>query len=65
MKPDWLFARRWRLASVLAGIVLFLGGCDPTTQATVENGIITASTSLLGAFLQAAIALAQDPNSGL
>lgn len=42
-----------RMSVMLLGTSLFLGGCDPTLQNTVENGIINASTSLLGAFLQA------------
>jgi hypothetical protein len=45
----------WRAMAVVAGLVL-LTGCDPTTQAAVENGVINASTSWLGALLQAWIA---------
>lgn len=39
--------------AVASGTTLILGGCDPTIQTTVENGIINASTSFLTAFLQA------------
>jgi len=45
--------RLLRLSAMLLGTSLFLNSCDPTLQNTVENGIINASTSLLGAFLQA------------
>lgn len=38
---------------LLTGTSLLLGGCDPTLQATVENGIINVSTSFLTALLQA------------
>jgi len=47
------FARRF--APLTIGSTFILGGCDPTIQATVENGIISASTSFLGAFLQALV----------
>ena len=43
-------------ASALAAALMFLTGCDPTTQAAVQNGVINASTSWLGALLQAWIA---------
>ncbi len=45
-----LIARR--AAALTATGLLFLGGCDPTTRAIVEDGIITVSTSLLGALIQ-------------
>ncbi|MFQ5806689.1 MAG: hypothetical protein ACE5I3_09585 [Phycisphaerae bacterium] len=51
-----------RLALLAAGATFFLSGCDPQIRATVENGIITASTSLLGALLQAFIQLGQEAN---
>lgn len=44
---------RWVVA--LTGMTFILGGCDPTIQTTVENGIISASNSLFTAFLQAAV----------
>lgn len=50
----------WRLAPVAGGSVLFLEGCDTQTRAAVENGIITASNSLLGAFLRAVIELGTE-----
>ncbi len=60
--------RRWRYrmlaAVVLVGTVLpQLGGCNPTLQNTVQNGVINLSTALLGSFLQAAIQLAQEQAS--
>lgn len=42
----------WALAAV-SGLLLFLGGCDPTIRATVENGVITLSQSAFTAFLRA------------
>jgi hypothetical protein len=39
--------------AIASGTTLILGGCDPTLQATVENGIINVSTSFLTALLQA------------
>jgi hypothetical protein len=54
-------------AVVLTGASLFAAGCDATTKATIEDGIITSSTSLLAAFFRATInawtAAAADPNS--
>jgi uncharacterized protein (DUF2236 family) len=41
------------VALAAGGSVLFLEGCDPTLRATVEDGLITASTSLFGALLRA------------
>jgi len=55
--------KKWRPISrlvLVAGTTLFLGGCDPTLRATVENGIINVSTSLFGAFLRALIELGQE-----
>jgi len=40
-------------AVALSGTLLFLTGCDPTLQATVENGVITSSTTFLTAVLAA------------
>jgi hypothetical protein len=34
-----------------------LGGCDAQTQAAVEDGVISTSTSFVGALLQAFIQL--------
>lgn len=53
----WLFRRVLPLAF---GSAFFLNGCDAQTKATIEDGIISSSSSLLGAFLQAAIALATE-----
>ena len=53
----------WRRVALLtAGATFFLGGCDPELRATIESGIISASTSLLGSLLQAFIQLAQEAN---
>jgi hypothetical protein len=51
------------IAGALSGSLLFLNGCDPQTRQTVENGIITASSSLLAALLQAVIALWKEANA--
>ncbi len=50
----------WRAAAVAGGTVLFLEGCDPTLRGTVEDGIITTSTSFFGALLRALIELGQE-----
>jgi hypothetical protein len=52
---------RWqRFALAVLGTTFFLSGCDPTISSTVENGIITASNSLLTAWLQALITVIQQ-----
>ncbi len=53
----------WSAAAALAASALFSTGCDPTIQATVQNGIITTSQSLLTATLQAITALIHERNS--
>ncbi len=57
----------WVAAIALTGTALLAAGCDATTKANIENGIITSSTSLLAAFFRATInaatAAANDPNS--
>ena len=58
--------RRYSLAAIAAGATFQLGGCDPTIRTTVEDGIITASNSLLAAFLRAIVELgAEDPDQSL
>lgn len=52
-----------RLAAAAGGMLFLFEGCDPTTRASIENGIITASSSLLGAFLRAAIDLGTEAAS--
>jgi hypothetical protein len=53
----------WRRVVLLAaGATFFLGGCDPQLRETIESGIISASTSLLGSLLQAFVQLAQEAN---
>jgi hypothetical protein len=51
--------RRW-LATALAGSFLVLTGCDPAVKETVQTGIITSSTSLLTAIMQAALQVVQE-----
>lgn len=46
---------RWGL--IVSGSLFFLGGCDTQTRTAIENGIVTSSTSLFGAALQALINL--------
>ncbi len=53
----------WRLAMLAAGSAFFLGGCDPTLRATVENGIISSSTAFLGSLLQAILQLVQEAHA--
>ena len=51
-------AKRTALRLMIAltmGTSLILGGCDPTIQATVENGIINTTTSFLTSFFQAVL----------
>ena len=53
----------WQRAALLtAGATFFLGGCDPQLRATIENGIISASTSFFASLLQALIELAAEAN---
>ena len=57
------FPRRipWpRLALLAAGTTFILSGCDPQLRATVESGIITLSTSLLGSVMSALLELARE-----
>jgi hypothetical protein len=56
---------RWRrrsLAALLVGSSALLTGCDPTLRATVEQGIITSSTSLLTSFYQALLQVIIEEN---
>lgn len=56
-----LWQARWVRAIVaLSGGAFILGGCDPTIQATVENGIITTTNSLLASLLQAVLQVATE-----
>ena len=49
--------RKLNLAILALGSTMILGGCSPTIQSTVENGVITISQSLLTASLSAIIEL--------
>lgn len=47
------------------GTTLILGGCDPTIQATVEDGIIASATSFTTSFMAALIqVLTEARNAG-
>lgn len=50
----------WRLVVLASGTAFFLQGCDADTRAAVESGIITSSSSFLGAMLRAFIELAEE-----
>jgi len=57
----WRRRAGWRwLAAAASGTLLFLQGCDPTLRGTVEDGIINVSTSLLTAFMRAALEVGQE-----
>jgi hypothetical protein len=43
-----------------AGTTFILSGCDPTVRSTVEDGIITLSTSLLASVFRALTELASE-----
>ncbi len=60
----WLLRGGWRLVVVGGVIASVFGGCDPTTLTAVENGVITASSSLLAAFLQAITQLMAQAAAG-
>lgn len=49
-----------RAMVLLVGLGFLTGGCDDQTRATVEDGIITASTSLFTAWLRAALEVAAE-----
>lgn len=44
--------KAWVLSAGIAAMLL-LTGCDEQLRTTIENGVITSSTSLLAAFLRA------------
>lgn len=62
---QWRIGGRWRGAFIAlpAGGLFLLGGCDPTLQQTVENGIITVSNSLLASLLQAVLQVITESNA--
>lgn len=53
----------FRTILVLTAALTFLGGCDEQTKQAFEDGVINASTSLVGAFLQAFMQLATEAAS--
>lgn len=57
MRKVFTRAMWWSLAVVVAGGVLLSVGCDANTKAALEDGVISASSSLVGAVLQALIGL--------
>ena len=52
-RPFW-----WRLAMVIACAMFVLTGCDTENRTAIEDGVIDASTSFVGALLQAWIEVA-------
>lgn len=53
--------RFWRrVAFLTVGTTLFLGDCDPTLRATVEDGIIGTSSALIGSLVRAFINVALE-----
>lgn len=58
-------AAQVKIAAWLCGSTLFLGGCDPTLRATVEDGIIASATSFTTSFMAALIqVLTEARNAG-
>jgi len=60
-------ARRMKWAAAMLLCVIGLAGvtgCDKTLQATVQDGVINVSSSLLSAVMQAAMELALEQASG-
>lgn len=54
-----------KIAAWLCGTTFILGGCDPTLQATVEDGIIASATSFTTSFMAALIqVLTEARNAG-
>lgn len=55
-------SRTWRRCLLCAcmGSGLFLTGCDATLKRNAEDGIINASSALLGSTLQALITVASE-----
>jgi hypothetical protein len=54
----------WSVAVLLSGLA-FIGstGCDKTTMTTIQDGVISASSSLLGAVMQSAMNLALEQST--
>ena len=52
--------RQWWLVAAVVASLAFTTGCDPTLKATVEDGIISLSTSFFSAFLQALLQLGEE-----
>lgn len=55
-----LLTRSTIVRIALPAAFLLLTGCNETLRTTVEDGIITSSTALLGSALQAVIAVVQE-----
>jgi|GEM_PF-4641178 len=61
---NYMHRMTWRRAAMMAaGTTFFMSGCDPQLTSTVENGIITLSTSLLASVMRALIEVAQEANA--
>ena len=63
MRKSTLRTYWWKISALAAGMTFFLGGCDPQLRATIEDGIITTSTSLFASVMQALIQLAAEANA--
>ncbi len=55
-----VLGRRGQRILLLLSAVMLWTGCDDTTRTAVEDGIIDASTSLVGALIEAIVALAAE-----
>ena len=52
--------RFWTCLAVLTSGTFFLGDCDPTLVQTLEDGLITTSSSLVTAWVDAFLQLATE-----
>jgi hypothetical protein len=59
MKKMWK-PTLWRYGLLASMTAFQFSGCDAQTRAAVENGIITSSSSLLGALFRAIIEVATE-----
>jgi hypothetical protein len=55
---------KWLQIVAVVGLLSLTTGCDPTLRTSVENGIISVSTSFFGSLLQAFLALATQQATG-
>jgi len=59
MLKRFIWSAGWRVA-LIAMFAALLVGCDDQLQATVEDGVISASSSLFGTLLEAIIAVVSE-----